>query len=219
MALGLGTEYPIISSNLSTGLGVYGTCDPYNTAAPNNGALNPLGSVYFIPSSAQGGNTTLPSVAGYASGLWVKYVRYYSSGNAAATVAGPGVVYYIDETFTTVSGTFSEGNAAGTGNSSSAAGFLLPNSGTAAGYGLGSTAFTKTILNGNYVFIGLAGFIPGAWLGYSGAAAYDPVVGASGGFILAKTTGVLRTIAFCCSTIGGSSTNTYADIYATIIPF
>src|SRR3984957_20769281 len=125
--MALTNEFPVIGPNP---LGnVYGVVDPYNTSLPNNGALKPLGSLWTIPSPSQGGNTLLATSTGYGSYLTVKYVRYNSTANAAVN-AGPAVVYYTDETFTTVTSTYSEGNIAGTGSACSVAGVLLPNKGT-----------------------------------------------------------------------------------------
>src|ERR1700676_4658331 len=155
----LGNEFPIISSNLKSGFGVFGTADPYNALLPNNGALNPLGSVYFIPAPAQSGSNL--SGAGYGSGLWVKYVLHLDV-DSPAMVAGPAPVCYKDNTQTVVTGDISDGFPV-VSKSTSAAGWLLPNTGSVAGVGVGS-AVSATILNngglGCYVFIGLMGFIP-----------------------------------------------------------
>lgn len=180
--MALQNEYPVISSNLKAGYGVYGTCDTYSTTAVNNGALNPPGSVSYIPSPSQSGSA-LASSNGYGSGLWVKYVRYNSTANPAVVV-GPAPVYWTDETYTTVTGVFSEGMVAGTGSANSIAGWLLPNSGTAAGTGVG-TAFSAAVLNGNWVFIGLCGFIPGA-ISVASTAVGDALIGASGNFTVAR---------------------------------
>lgn len=159
----LATEFPIISSNLKTGYGVFGTADPYNASLPNNGALNPLGATYYIPPPSCAG-MGLASAAGYGAGLWVKYVLYYDSG-ATAMVTGPAPVVYKDNTFTVVSGLFSAGVVAS--KSVSAAGWLLPNTGSVASVGIGS-AISATIINngglGSYVFVAIAGFVPSAYL-------------------------------------------------------
>jgi hypothetical protein len=203
----LTNEMPVIGPNP---LGnVYGVVDAYNTALPNNGALNPLGSVWTIPSPSQGGNTTLATATGYGSFLTVKYVRYNSTANAAV-VAGPAIVYYTDETFTTVSGTFTEGNPTGTGSTSAVAGFMLPNKGTVAGIGLGTTAFTAALLNTNYVFIAVEGFVPSASLGFAGTQ-NNPIMGGAGAFITALTTGVNRTAGY----IWGAVTSQVADVLVT----
>jgi hypothetical protein len=118
--------------------------------------------------------------------LTVKYVLYKSTANPAVET-GPAPVYYTDETFTTVSGVYSEGIVAGTGSSTSFAGWLLPNSGTVTGIGLGTTLFTNTILNnggnGSYVFIALAGFVPSAYL--AAGSLYNALYGTSGNFAVA----------------------------------
>jgi hypothetical protein len=211
--MALMNEYPVISSNLSSGFGVYGTADPYNAALVNNGALNPPGSLYFIPSPSQGGNTTLQTAVGYCSGLWCKYVLYKSTSNPAM-VAGPGIVYYTDETFSTVSGAFAESFAAS--NPTYAAGFLLPNTGSVAGVGVGS-AISATILNngglGSYVWIGIAGFIPSAYV--AAEAQGNPMMGGAGAFTPVITTTVLRTVGW----VWGTVTSNIADIIATIVPF
>jgi hypothetical protein len=185
MALGLGTEFPVISSNLKAGYGVFGTADPYNANLPNNGALNPPGSVYFVPSPSEG-SIGLASAVGYGAGLWVKYVNYYDPDNTAM-VAGPAPVIYKDGTFTTVSGDFSDGYPAAN-LSTSAAGWLLVNTGSVAGVGVGS-AITATILNngtvGSWVFIALAGFVPSASL--AAGAAGDRVY-MNGDFTVGKVT-------------------------------
>jgi len=179
----LATEFPKISSNLAAGYGVFGTADPYDSTKPNNGARNPLGTTYYIPPPSCG-SLTLPSVAGYGAGLWVRYVLYKSTANPAMA-AGPAPVYYTDNTFTTVSGKFTEGVIAS--KSVSAAGWLLPNTGSVAGVGVGS-AISATILNnggnGSFVFVGIAGFIPSAYL--AAGSAGDMLYG-SGDF---ATTGV-----------------------------
>jgi hypothetical protein len=210
----LTNEYPIVSSNLTAGFGVYGTCDPYNSAAVNYGALNPPGSIWTIPSPSQSGitlgqsptgaDTNVP--AGYGSYLTVKYVRYNSTANPAVQT-GPAPVYWVDETLTTVSGRYSEATTTG---SSAIAGWLLPNSGTVAGIGLGTTVFTNTILNGNWVFIAVEGFVPSCYL--AAGAIGQPVTGASGDFTVAVTTGVLRT----CGFIWGAVASNIGNVLATV---
>jgi hypothetical protein len=148
--------------------------------------------------------------------LWVKLVLYKSSANPAVQT-GPAPVYYVDETFTTVSGVFSEGIVSATGSSSSIAGWLLPNSGTVAGIGAGTTAFTATVLNnggnGSWVYIGLAGFIPKAYL--AAGAVNNSLTGASGNWTVAVTTGVLRP----CAYVWGTVTSNIGDIIAVLPPF
>src|SRR5262249_43364743 len=120
-------EYAKISSG-----SVFTTVDTFDSTKMNNNAQNPLGAIYYIPPATESGSALL-TATGVASGLFVKYVRYSSTANPA-TVAGPAPVYWTDETFTVVTGVFSEGLVAATGSANSAAGWLLPNT-TAAGSG------------------------------------------------------------------------------------
>jgi len=223
----LGNEFLIASSNLKAGFGVFGTADPFNPALPLNGAMNPPGSVFFIPSPSQG-STALgivqgaASSAGYGSGLWVKYVLYRSTNNPAM-VAGPAPVYYTDESLTTVSGSFAEGVIAS--KSVSAAGWLLPNTGSVANVGVG-TAITATILNngghlsstyvgGSWVFIGIQGFIPSCYLA---AGSIGQRVYGSGDF---STTGVTADGASTYTDVNsiglivGTVNSNIADVLAT----
>lgn len=214
MALTL--EYPVISSNLGQGFGVFGTADPYNSALQNNGALNPVGSLYFLPAASMGGNTTLSSAGGYAAGLWCRYLLYKSTANPAM-VAGPAPVVYTDDTFSTVSGQFSESYSAS--SSTYTAGWLLPNTGSVAGVGVGS-AITATILNnagnGSYVWIGVAGFIPSAYLA---AGAQGNFLYMSGNF---STTGIAEGTSQPqrgCGYSWGAVTSNIGDVIATLVPF
>jgi len=206
----LANEFPVIGPNA---LGnVFGVVDTYSTAAGYNGALNgalnPLGSLWTIPSPSQGGNTTLATAAGYGSWMTVKYVRYNSTANPAM-VAGPAPVYYTDETFTVVSGVFSEGIVAATGSANSIAGWLLPNTGTVAGVGLG-TGVTAALLNGNYVFIAVMGFVPKCYL--AAGAQSNSIMGATGNFTVAVTTGVNRPAGM----IWGAVSSNIGDVLATV---
>ena len=210
----LANEYPVVSSNLTLGLGVYGTCDPYNSAAVNNGALNPPGSLWTIPAPSQSGLNVGPTIAGantniaagYGCYQTVKYVRYNSTANPAVAT-GPAIVYWTDETFTTVSGVYSEATTTG---SSVVAGVLLPNKSTTAGIGLGATAFTAAILNGNWVFIAVLGFVPAVYL--AAGAIGQPVTGAAGNWVVGVTTGVLRPLGY----IWGAVSSNLGDVLVTV---
>jgi hypothetical protein len=87
-------------------------------------------------------------------------------------------VYWTDETFTTVSGVFTEGNPAATGNLNSFAGYMLPNTASVSG-------LTAAALNGNWVFIQTSGFLAGAYVP-AATAIGDALVGAAGNFTLAR---------------------------------
>ena len=227
----LSNEYAYFTNELGTGLQEgYGTMTPYaasatsqgpSTAIYPNGARNPLGAVYFRPAFSQGspsntsgaGGGTLSSVTGYGAGLWMKYVLYKSTSNPAVQT-GPAPVYWADETFTVVTGKFTEAYAAS--SSACMAGWLLPNAGTVAGIGAGTTLFTATLLNnnslGSYVWIGLQGFIPSAYLS---AGAQGNMVYGSGDFsVTAIAQGSNFTHNYGALVIGVVTSN-IGDIIAT----
>jgi hypothetical protein len=213
----LANEFPVVSSNLKAGFGVFGTADPFTTGLyPNNGALNPPGSLWLIPSPSQG-SIGLPTAGGYGSFLWVKYVLYKSTANPAM-VAGPAPVYYTDETFTTVSGQASEATGGATGSPSNAAGWLLPNTGSVAGVGVGS-AISAAILNnggnGSYVFIGLQGFIPSCSLAVGAVTNALQASAASAFTVTATAVGTAppnKVIGY----VWGTVTSAIGDVLATV---
>jgi len=188
--MALGTEFPVISSgNLYTAIDTYqaATVQPPIQSQPN-GALNPIGAAFLLSPGASeysplqyyptpGGSL---NSNGWGAPLVVRYVRYNST-TAAAMLAYPAPVYWTDETFTTVTGTFSEGNPASTGNLNSLAGWLLPNFTSLGKTGAAST----TALNGNFCFIATKGFVPAAAV-VASVAVGDAIVGAAGNFTVAR---------------------------------
>ena len=199
---------------------MFGTCTPYNASLQNNGAQNVPGGLYLAPPPSgsgltpAGATTNTMSSKGYGSYLAVRYVLYKSTVNPAV-VPGPAPVYWTDETFTTVTGSFSEGMVAN--NSVSAAGWLLPNSGSNSGMGAGTTNFTATILNngalGSWVFIAVGGWVPYCYIN-SGSTAGQSLYG-SGNF---AATGVNDGTAPTHKVIGYSSSAPVATIGNVWIP-
>lgn len=181
--MALGTEFPVITTgNLYTAIDTYAstitTQPPVNTPSNPNGAQNPIGSAYLLTKGAPEGPSELYGANGWGAPLIVRYVRYNSTANPNL-LAYPAPVYWVDETFTTVSGVFSEGNPAGTGNLNSFAGILLPNYTS-----LGLTAANAAAaLNGNFCFIATKGFVPSCYVP-SGTAIGNALVGTSGNFTL-----------------------------------
>jgi hypothetical protein len=143
-----------------------------------NGAYNLLGQAYLAPVIPG----LLSGVNGQGAPLVMRYVRYNSTANPNC-LAAPAVVYWTDETFTTVSGVFSEGNPAATGNLNSLAGVLLVN--TTAYPGSLTGAQLATALNGNYVWIATSGFVKGVAVP-AATAIGDALVGVSGNFLAAR---------------------------------
>jgi len=228
--MALTNEFAVISSNLKAGYGIYGTADPYDTTKPNNGARNPLGSIAFIPAPSESsqyygsgnlGGTLTGSSNGYGSGLWCKYVLYKSATNPAM-VAGAAPVVYIDETFTTVSGSDTDSLGSATIAPSFCAGWLPLNTGSVSGIGVGSL-ISATILNnggnGSYVWLILAGFIPSAYLSTGATAGLQLSMAASANWsVVATAVGTPAVNKVIGYTMTAPSSN-IGDVYACILPF
>jgi len=159
---------------ISTG-NLYTAVDTYNTALLNNGALNPLGTRYTYPLNPA-------SVLSYGTGapLTIAYVRYNSTSNPNF-LAAPGVVYWVDKQFTTVTGLYSE-SAFGING---IAGYVLPN--TASYPGSLTGAQLATVINGNFVFIAVGGYLPGAE-SITSVAAGDYLIGGTTAFVPVRMT-------------------------------
>lgn len=147
--------------------------DVYTTVPgpyPPYGQKAPLGAAYMDNTPS----TTYP----WGVPAKYRYVRYNSTANAAV-VGYPAPVFWTDAGRTTVTSTMSEGITA---TQQDLAGWMMLNSGD-------QTALTATILNGNFVFICVAGLVTGAasaasiaagdWL-IGGATAWTPVRVAGG---------------------------------------
>jgi hypothetical protein len=189
-------EYPVISTgNIGTVIDTYSntitTQPPTNTPSWPNGALNPIGAAFLLPPNSLDlpVNINYPSASGslnsngWGAPLIVRYVRYNST-TAANWLATPAPVYWTDETYTTVTGTFSEGLPAATGNLNSFAGYAWIN--TAIYPGSKTGAQLTTLINGNFIFIVTKGFLPGAYVPGSTAIG-DSLAGVTGNFTLQRT--------------------------------
>ena len=117
--MGFGIDYPAFGSvnPLTTTLAntPYTAIDTFNAALENNGASQLLGSLYQAPlvptnSAANGGGLN----------SYLKYVRYNPT-TSQTIQAGPALVYWKDETFTTVTGLASEAFLAAGASSASVA--------------------------------------------------------------------------------------------------
>jgi hypothetical protein len=216
--MALGTEFPIITTgNLYTAIDTYAstitTQPPVNSPSWPNGAQNPIGAAYLLSPGASEGPTMLYGGNGYGAPLIVRYVRYNST-TAAAMLAYPAPVYWTDETYTTVTGTFSEGNPAATGNLNSLAGWLLPNFTALSKTGAAAT----TALNGNFCFIATKGFLPAAAVGASTAVG-DALIGASGNFIVTRTaSGSAPLCSKLALALSAVTANVTADIWINCDP-
>lgn len=126
----------VSSGNVATVL------DIRDTTKSNNGARNPLGAK-FRSNVVSAANPNGYPVA-------YRYVRYNSTANAA-TQASPAGVFWTDNTFTTVTSTKSEALGGTTGGPSFPAGVVLQT----------SARVTAAQLNGNFIWIQVAGFLSG----------------------------------------------------------
>ncbi len=124
--------------------------DVYDATRPNNGARNPLGASIWLQDS---------------SGRWLKYTYVRLNCTTPPTNFGLCPVYWKDDTGTVVTAVGSEGYDV---------------TGAVAGYlpGLAAAANTNTaapavaainIVNGNFVFIQVAGFLHNAFVAESDA--------------------------------------------------
>jgi hypothetical protein len=117
-------------------------------------AKNNLGALYSPPPIA--GVTVGAAGAGYGAQPVYKYVYYNSAINPAPVVA-PAPVYWLDETFTSVTGAAEEAYAPITSaNGAAAAGYLGPNT-------VGYSGLTAALLNQSYCWIQVGGFLGGAF--------------------------------------------------------
>ena len=159
-----GTNYPVITTgNIAT------TVDSYNSALLNNGAVVPPGSDYQLPI-----NEAQVSQNGIGAPQRIKYVRYLSTA-ATAFVAYPGLVYWVDETLTSVTGLYSEGAFGING----VAGWMMINTATYPGSLTG--AQLRDAVKGNFIWIVTGGFIPSAYSAGS-VAAGDYLIGSTTAF-------------------------------------
>ena len=116
--------------------------DKYDSTVLANNARNPLGTKHYDPA--------IPFKA------W-RYVRYQSTANVAVQ-AGPAVVWWTDNTYTTVTSTV----ASEAMSRSQVAGILAMSTAAASGPLAGLTgAAAATLLNGNFVFVQVCGHLAG----------------------------------------------------------
>lgn len=157
---------------------LYTSVDTYNTALENNGATCPLGTRYTYPLGVQ-----LSPTLGFAYNstkiglgvpLTICYVRYNSTTNPDF-LPNPGVVYWQDSTFTVVTG--SSGDAADGINA--IAGYALLN--TTNYPGALSGAQLKAVIQGNYIWMVVAGYVPAA-TSITSVAAGDYLIGGGTAF-------------------------------------
>ena len=194
-AYGFGFPGGPTTGNLYTSIDTYLAA----TVAENNGATCPLGTRYTYPLGTQLSPTAgfgyVSSGIGLGVPLTICYVRYNSTTNPDF-LANPGVVYWQDTTYTIVTGAV--GDAADGNNS--IAGYILINTTNYPGSKTG--AQLKAIVQGNFVWIVVAGYVPAATAITSTAAgdyliasatSFTPARIASGSNITARVVGQAAT--------------------------
>jgi hypothetical protein len=203
-----GLDYPEFGSTnpITSSSALYTAVDAYNTALENNGALQPLGSIYQAPLNPANTTTT-----GIGQNNYFKYVRY----NPTATqnfLAGPVLVYWKDKTFTTVTGLASEALSLDL-----PAGWLLFNT-TTTPLASGQTAAQQAALvNGNFVWIQVGGYLPAAYV-TTGTAVGGAIIPSGSAFgttgYIAPSTNITDPVVGRVVTVASSN---LSDLYIPLI--
>lgn len=208
--MAFGIDYPDFGATnpLTAGTTVYTAVDTYNTALENNGANQPLGSIYQAPLSLGVVGT---ATKGIGQNNYFKYVRYNPTVSQNF-LTGPQLVYWKDNTFTTVTGLASEALSINL-----IAGWLLFNT-TTTPLASGQTAAQQAALvNGNFVWIQVGGYLPGAYV-TTGTATGGIIIGASSTFganaYIAPGSNITNEVAGIV--IAAASSN-LADLYVPLI--
>lgn len=125
-------------------------------------AKNPVGALWAPPTPYNGATfstTATDSTAGLGAPPVFKYVYFYDSADLSESMqAAPAPVYYIDESFSTV--TANAADAYFTTGGACVAGYLMPNT-TALGTSNTATQWYTQLLQ-SYCWIQVGGFLPGA---------------------------------------------------------
>jgi hypothetical protein len=165
------------------------TVDPYVTGYagyptnPGNRAIP--GSAYYDSGGASSTATTAtPFDNEFGRPGKYRYVRYYDSAATALTnLTAPAPVYWVDANYTTVTPVYSQSL---TGGINCLAGLLMVNTTDLPSLVIANPTATQTQLNGNFVWICVAGYVAGA-IGATSTAADDAVIGSTTTFTPGRT--------------------------------
>ena len=200
--MSFGIDFPVISGGT-----LYNSIDAYGangistvSANPANGAYNTPGALYSYQPS-----TTSTTANGVGSTRFAKYVRYNPT-NSVAIPTGPAPVYWKDEAMITVTPTLAE--ALG-GNANAFAGWLMYNTTTTA-------AAAAATINGNWCFIHVGGFLPGA-VAPAATAAGDIIIGAAGAFTPARVAAGTAPTNVVAGVARSAVANGLADIWVPLL--
>lgn len=170
--MGFGIDFPATGGqNPFSGREFSTSIDVFNSALENNGALQPLGSIYQTPLNPN----QLPTAKGLGSNRYLKYVRYNPTVSQVLK-NGPMLVYWKDETMTTVTPLASESFMGING----VAGWLLYST-------TANAAAVAADINGNFVWIQCGGFLSAAWVTAAAAAGASIYGAASTAFATGTT--------------------------------
>jgi len=161
----------------------------------DSSAKNQLGTVYSVPpgvySNVSGVSTPVfsttagSSTAGFGAPSVFKYVYFYDASALTGTMQNaPAPVYWIDESFTTITGNAAD--AYYTAGGACVAGYLMPNTTALGTSNTGAQWYAQ--LSQSYVWIQTAGFL---------SQAYAPTTQTSAGqgnYIYGATTGSWASI-------------------------
>src|ERR1700761_8080904 len=169
--MSFGMDYPVITTgNAKTVIDTYiapGAPNVNGTSGITNGSFNTPGILYqYQPQPFRVG------VNGSGSPIFLKYVRYNPTASQTI-VNGPTIVYWKDETFTTVTGLLSEAIGGTTLGLNFIAGWMLPNT-------TDLPSVTAATLNGNWCFIQVGGFLSGAYVGATAPTIGQKLIGGTG---------------------------------------
>lgn len=201
----------IQTAQVTTG-SFYTTVDPYVSGfagyPTNPGNKSIPGAAYYDSTGTFSGVTSSnPFGNEFGPPLKVRYVRYQSTSNPALTGAtAPFPVYWIDTTYTTVTPVSSESV---TGGLNAVAGVCLVNTTSLSGLVNTNPTTGQTQLNGNFIWIAVGGYVPGA-IGATSTAADDAVIGSATNFTpgrtVANTAATNRVIGYAQSALGTPAT-------------
>jgi len=143
-------------------------------------AKNPVGSLWAPPTPYNNGTfstTVSTSTAGLGAPPVFKYVYFYDASALTGTAQiAPAPVYWIDESFSTVTSNAADAYPTTTGGAG-IAGYWMPNT-TALGTSNTAAAWYLQFVQA-YGWIQIGGFLPGALQPTGGGAVTDYIVGAT----------------------------------------
>jgi hypothetical protein len=208
--MAFGIDFPAFGATnpFTAGSTVYTVVDTYTSTLPDYGLPQPLGSIYQSPLALGAVGT---ATKGIGLNGYFKYVRYNPTVSQNF-LTGPQLVYWKDNTLTTVTGLASEALSL-----ELIAGWMLFNT-TVTPLATGQTAAQQAALvNGNALWIQVGGYLPGAYV-TTGTAVGGVIIPASSTFgatgYIAPSTPITDPVAGRVVTVASSN---LSDLYIPLI--